>query len=259
MTPVTSLALRTDLSLLTRSGSTVEDYGTHLVVRTPDNPTYYWGNFLALRALPFPGGAREVMAACDAEFPTSRHRAITFDLTGSVDAGEFVAAGMTASDTVAMTATALVPPPRPNADAELRPFASDDDWEQRVALALAVHEGSASHEAFTRGRVTAERALEAQGLGQRWGAFLDGRLVSTAALFTLEDGLARYQSVETRPDVRRQGLAGTLVHRLGEHGLAQPGVSGLVIVADADQDSARLYAGLGFAESERVTELLQVL
>ena len=53
---VTSLGFRTDLALLTASGSVVEDRGTHLVVRTPDNPTYYWGNFILLSEPPVPGG-----------------------------------------------------------------------------------------------------------------------------------------------------------------------------------------------------------
>ena len=35
---VSSLGFRTDLALLTASGSVVEDRGTHLVGRTPDNP-----------------------------------------------------------------------------------------------------------------------------------------------------------------------------------------------------------------------------
>ena len=65
--------------------------------------------------------------------------------------------------------------------------------------------------------------------------------------------------METHPDVRRQGLAGTVVHRLGEHGLSALGARTLVIVAEADEDAIRVYAALGFAEVERVTEVLQVL
>ena len=55
---IRSLGFRTDLRLLEMTGSVIEDRGTHLVVRTPDNPTYFWGNFLLLRQLPFPGGER---------------------------------------------------------------------------------------------------------------------------------------------------------------------------------------------------------
>src|SRR5262245_53706707 len=49
---IASLAFRTDLAMLEHSGSVVEDRGSHLVVRTPDNPTYWWGNFLLLATAP---------------------------------------------------------------------------------------------------------------------------------------------------------------------------------------------------------------
>ena len=36
----------TDLAILELGGSTVSDHGDHLVVRTPANPDYHWGNCL---------------------------------------------------------------------------------------------------------------------------------------------------------------------------------------------------------------------
>src|SRR5450759_246285 len=36
----------TDLAILEHSGSIVEDRADHLLVRTPDNPDFYWGNCL---------------------------------------------------------------------------------------------------------------------------------------------------------------------------------------------------------------------
>ena len=55
---VASLGLQTDLALLERSGSTIEDCGDHLVVRTPDNPLHWWGNFLLLPRPPPPPPSR---------------------------------------------------------------------------------------------------------------------------------------------------------------------------------------------------------
>src|SRR6476661_11222824 len=77
---VTSLGFRTDLALLTSSGSVVEDRGTHLVVRTPDNPSYFWGNFLLLAEAPVPGGEREVVGAFRTEFPQADHVSIGIDV-----------------------------------------------------------------------------------------------------------------------------------------------------------------------------------
>lgn len=254
---VDSLTLRTDLRLLEVAGSEIEDRGTHLVVRTPDNPTFWWGNFFVLRRLPYPGGAREVLAAFDAEFDYPAHRAITFDQTGPLDVSEFVEAGMTATRTVACIASEVNEPPRPHESAELRMLGSEEDWEQRVALSLTLDD-QAGQEEFARGKVRQEQRLEELGLGHRWGAFLDGRLVATAGVYRVADEVARFQTVETHPDHRRQGLAGTLVHRVSQHAYSELGATMLVIAADADADAIRIYHALGFADAEVTTELSQL-
>ena len=66
---ITSLAFRNDLALLALSGSVVEDRGTHVVVRTPDNPGFRWGNFHLLSGPPAPADVDAVLAAYDADFP----------------------------------------------------------------------------------------------------------------------------------------------------------------------------------------------
>ena len=258
---VTSLAFRTDLRLLELAGSEIDDRGTHLVVRTPDNPTYHWGNFLLLARPPYPGGAREVMAAFDAEHPTARHRAIGIDGTEPHDVAEFVEAGMEATVGAAMTASSVVEPPRPAHGATYRPLVSDDDWDKRVALTVAVNprDDRSGLVAFARGKVAQEKALADQGLGARWGAFEQDTLVATAGLFRTDGTTARFQSVETHPDARRRGYAGTLVHRLARHGLEELGATTLVMVADPEAEAIRVYRSLGFEVTERVTELSQVL
>lgn len=257
---VRSLGFRTDLALLTMSGSEVHDHGTHLVVRTPANPTYYWGNFLLLPHLPAPGGVREVLDVFDDEFPDARHYAIGVD--GTDDQREqavalFDGTGLEATSASVMTATQVAAPARPHGSAEVRTLASDDDWQQRAELTVAVSadEAGPGLEAFARGKVEQERALVAAGHGERYGAFVDGRLLSSAGIFRTEPGLARFQSVETHPEARRQGLAGTVVHAAARHGLDRLGATTLVIVADPEDDAIRIYRGLGFAETERMLEL----
>ena len=258
---VTSLAFRTDLRLLELAGSEIDDRGTHLVVRTPANPTYHWGNFLLLARPPHPGGAREVMAVFDSEFPTARHRSIGIDGTVAHDVTEFVEAGMEASVGAVMTAAAVVEPPRPASGATYRPLVSDDDWEQRVALTVAANprDDRAGLLPFARGKVAQEKALTDQGLGARWGAFEQDTLVSTAGLFRTDATTARFQAVETHPDARRRGYAGTLVHRLAVHGLEELGATTLVMVADPDADAIRVYRSVGFEVTEHATEVSQVL
>ena len=75
--------------------------------------------------------------------------------------------------------------------------------------------------------------------------------MSTAAIFVTHAGIARYQSVETHPEHRRQGLAAAVVHAAGEHALATYGIEVLVIAADTDGDAIRIYRSLGFTDAER--------
>ena len=250
---VTSLGFRTDLALLTAAGSLVEDRGTHLVVRTPDNPTFFWGNFLLLAEPPAPGGEREVVAAFHAEFPQAEHVSIgidTADLTDDARAA-FEAAGMTVDVSTVLTTSRLTAPRE--VEAEVRPLVSDEDWEARARLSQQLYPQT-SEEAFmtfARAKNEQEKKLIDAGRGQRFGAFVDGALVSTAGCFVTEDGVARFQSVETHPDHRRKGLAGAVTHAAGRHALDHLGVRTLVIVADTDGEAIGLYRRLGFTDSER--------
>jgi predicted GNAT family acetyltransferase len=73
-------------------------------------------------------------------------------------------------------------------------------------------------------------------------------------LFRASEGLARFQSVETHPDARRRGLAGTLVHHVSDFGLTEIGAHTLVMVADPTYAAIRLYRALGFTDSESVLQ-----
>lgn len=257
-----SLGYRTDLALLTASGSEVEDRGTHLVVRTPDNPTYFWGNFLLLRDLPVPGGEREVVGAFWTEFPEAEHVSLGLDATTAYDEEAlrpFVDAGLSVDVSVVLTADAVSEPRSPAVEAEVRPLEGDEEWEARARLSQVLYP-SVDEEtflAFARRKNDQERALVASGAGRRFGAFVEGALVATAGAFRAGDDLARFQSVETHPEHRRRGLAGALVHAAARHALDQLGVRTLVIVADPDAEAIGIYRGLGFTDSERQTQLFR--
>jgi GNAT superfamily N-acetyltransferase len=252
---IRSLGFRTDLRLLEMTGSVIEERGTHLVVRTPANPTYFWGNFLLLRRLPFPGGEREVIGAFHTEFPLAEHVAIGVD--GTEDLTEqlapFAAAGLEVDSGVVLTTGALQAPRPVDDDVVVRPLESDDDWERRAGLSHQLWSSTdeTTFMTFARRKNEQERALVGRGLGRRYAAFVGDELVSTAGVFVTHAGIARFQSVETHPDHRRRGLAAAVVHAAGEHALATYGIEVLVIAADADGDAIRIYRRLGFADAER--------
>ncbi len=250
---VTSLGYRTDLALLERSGSVIEDRGDHLVVRTPSNPTFYWGNFLLLDHLPPADRTQEWLDRFAAAHPNARHRAFGFDVAdGAIEAlSGFARRGFTTQSSVVMTASAVHPPPRPDSSADYRAVESDHDWRQSLELQIACHEGyDESSRQFVERRNEANRALVADGRGGWFGAFVDERLVSQMGLVDVGVGLARFQSVETHPDFRGRGLAGTLVHFVSRFGFDRLGARTLVMVADPEYVAIRIYRSVGFTASE---------
>ena len=250
---VVSLGLRTDLALLELAGSAIEDCGDHLVVRTPSNPTFYWGNFLVLDHVPVPDRIDEWLDRFVAALPGARHRALAFDCPdGKVaDLAGFAERGLTVDAWTVMTATSVRPPPHPNRMARYRPLASDDDWAQSLALQIACHDGYEEDQLeFVSLRTESNRALAATGQGRWFGAFVDGRLVTQMGLVRAGARLARFQSVETHPDHRGRGLAGTLVHYVSGYGFGALGAETLVMVADPGYAAIRIYRAVGFAASE---------
>lgn len=258
---VRSLGFRTDLALLRFQGSVVHRRDGYLAVRSPHHPAFHWGNFLLLDQPPAPGAATGWVDTFHRDFPDADHIAIGVDGTEGAagDPAELTAAGLTVDRYTILTAPRLSPPPRPNTEAECRQLASDADWTAAAALRLADDTTPIDHtedyHAFTLRRTADYRRMHNAGHGRWFGAFLAGRLVASLGVFATGDGLARYQSVDTHPDYRNRGLAGTLVHTAGEYALEHLDVHTLVIGADPDYHAIRVYRALGFTDAETETRL----
>jgi ribosomal protein S18 acetylase RimI-like enzyme len=249
---IVSLGFRTDLLLLELSGSTVHDTGEYVVARTPGNPGFWWGNFLLYRTPFAPGDVKRRIDDFRREFPDAKHVALGIDTTDG-EAGaedELAAAGFDVEPNVVLTADRVVPPQRPNEQATYRFLAGDDDWEQlyHQSLATAELEVDAAYEEFTRRKLGIQRAMVEAGHGKWFGAFDGDRLQSSLGLIFDGSGLARFQNVQTSPEDRGQGLAGTLVHHASTYGLTK--AKTLVIVADPDYLAIRIYRAVGFTDSE---------
>ena len=252
---VASLGYQTDLALLRLGGSEVQDLGDHLVIRSPLNPTHWWGNFLLLSEPPAPDAADAWIARFHATFPTARHVALGFDGTdGSVeDLAPFTALGYFAEAQTVMTATDVHAPAHVSRDAELRMLTKDEDWEQSVELRVRCRDAELDADGYRDYAMAAARTnrwMVAAGHGAWFGAFLDGRLACQMGLVRAGPGLARFQAVETDPDFRRRGLAGSLVHFASRRGFERLGAEQLVMVADPDYFAIDLYRAVGFAPTE---------
>ena len=248
---IRSLGFRTDVALRVLEGAEVTDRADYLVIRTPDHPDYWWGNFLLLPSLPGPGQGREWLARFVAEFPAARHVALGVDTTDDGETPEeFAAAGLQADRASVLTAAQVRPPARSNTQAEIRPLESDADWRQSVDLAVRCFDGAEPGD-FLQRRAAARRRLTQTGAGIWFGAFGNGHLLAQLGLFDVGGGYAHYQHVETDPATRRRGLAGTLVWAAGRYGREVLGTSTFVIVADPAGVAIRVYQACGFTARQR--------
>ncbi len=103
-----------DLEVLAVTGSEVSDRGDHLVVRTPGNPDFRWGNLLVVRD-PRPPQRRRPLGATGsrAELPAAGHRSI--GLPAAPDPAPWTALGLRVESDEVLTAPR---PPRAGPPAE---------------------------------------------------------------------------------------------------------------------------------------------
>lgn len=255
-----SLGYRTDL-IFHRFEGDVTDRGRYLVVRTPRNPTYRWGNFLIFDAPPGPGDFGRWTSLFEGEVgrpPEVTHKVFGWDAVdeaqGEQKQGEvapFVEAGYTLETSAVMATSTLKPPPKYNRDIEIR-MLTEADYAAVVDLhVLSGYEGEseADYRRFWEANMRGFGRMVRAGRGAWFGAFLGGELVADMGVFT--DGeLARYQAVVTHPEYRRRGICGTLLYEVGRYALRR-GARTLVIVANDAYFAKNIYASAGFTPRER--------
>jgi ribosomal protein S18 acetylase RimI-like enzyme len=260
---VASLGFRTDLGINRLSGAEISAREDYIVVRTPANPDYWWGNYVLLPRPLEPGRAERARSVFVSEFPSAPHVAIGVDGTDG-DPGDPQAVeelGVKVEVNTVLSAERVRRPARsnggPGEKATFRPLADDDDWAQAVELRMAVYPEpeAPDHAEFIAGQLAASRQICRRGAGAWFGAFVAGRLVAALGLVAVERGLARYQSVETHPEHRRRGLASRLLYESSRYGRRTLGAHTVVIVADPEDQAIRLYRALGFSGTERQVQL----
>jgi len=262
-----SLGWRTDL-IFARFDGHVDDRGNHLCVRTPGNPTFWWGNFLLFQHAPGPGDLERWMALFTEEIaerqPASRHRAFGVDVRERlVLPPEFAAARFTLSEATVLTLTRdqLLSPARPlpgGVAFEVLDLQRDRDAvvDKQVAVDSSRFEPTGYRE-FAQRQAGRYAAMQAAGLGHWFGllAQVEGRavLVASCGLFRASSRaddpaarLGRFQYVSTHPAWRRRGLCTALVHAACRHGFEAMGLDTLVMVADPHDVAIGIYEALGY-------------
>jgi ribosomal protein S18 acetylase RimI-like enzyme len=254
---IRSLGYRTDLLFLRFDGEVVTR-DAYLVARIPGQPGYYWGNLLLFPSPPEVGDHSRWIELFESEFrdsPEVRHMTFGWDDPEgrSGEVGPFVADGFEYDESVVLATDTVRPPPHPLSDLQVRPLASDADWEAALACQISCRDDRhdlANYRGFMKRRMASLRKMTEAGLGLWYGAYQDGEHRGDLGIF-LDGDVGRFQSVGTFPEHRRKGVCGTLVHRAGAHALAELGARTLVMVADPAYHAARVYESVGFRVAER--------
>jgi ribosomal protein S18 acetylase RimI-like enzyme len=248
----------------------VESRDGYLAVRSPSNPTHYWGNYLLFDQPPRTGERDRWEALFDAEFsvePEVRHRTFAWDRTdGAVGAAreEFLGHGYDLDESIGLVATPdrLRQHARANRSVTVRELDPAVDADHRLWAAVAElqlqnrdpAQNEQDYRTFTRARLTDLREHFRAGHGG-WYVAIDpaSNEVAASCGVVVKEGRGRFQFVDTALAYRRRGICSRLVVEAAQRSAAQHGADRYVIVADADYHAVGLYESLGFQREERVT------
>lgn len=237
--------------LFHRYSGLVEAHADCWCILTPDNPTFWWGNYLIYPQPPerasFPQWEQRFAELICQRQPRAQHRVFAW-LGGKGEAEQLCDQGyhLVVAQELSCTEPALADGAATHV--QVRPLLTDADW--LAALELEVCNRRSQHEEqgyreFKLQQHTRYRRMAADGLGHYYGAFHDGVLVAALGIYVSPEGFGRYQNVGTHPHWQRQGIAARLVHDAGQHIRQHFSVRKLVIVADGVEAQA-LYHKAGF-------------
>lgn len=249
-----------DLSLTERhmadlSGRVVVHRDGFIEQRWPDLPVSIHGNCLWLPDPPTASALPGLVSRFEAMWsddPRIAHVCFCWD-GGEADPALYEAAGARGMSWEHWTAmamdTATMRPVTPSPGLEVRPFESGE-W-ALMAEANAAWDPSegpgaeAAYVAFKEGVRAAWRSWLAEGHARWWGAWRQGVLVGQAGLVDTPYG-GRFQSVETHPAHRRQGVCSALMSTVAADALQRhPAVH---LSAEPEGPALGLYTHLGFRE-----------
>lgn len=250
---------RTDFILHRHGGAEIAERDDCLVVRTPANPTYYWGNCLVLAAPPddaaLPHWLERFAAEVAAGRPEVEHVAIGINPPHD---GRELPAWRAAGFEIAVNAVMqlrpgglLAMPKMPQGAITVRPIDFATEVPAIIELECADVHGfdAAGYRAYRERQFARMRTLHEAGLLEWFGLWCDGTLAADCGLMRerAEPGAtARFQRVATHPQWRRRGLCTALIDAVSRHGLERWRAGELVMVADPAAPAIGIYRSLGF-------------
>jgi GNAT superfamily N-acetyltransferase len=237
----------TDLAVLQLSGSVAEDRGDHLVVRSPHNPDFHWGNFVFVTDPGAVGDVGRWVETFHAAFPEADWAAIGLTrMPGNQAVWASYGLDLELDDVLT---TRHLPRQTPKPQGYTIRRLTGEDWTQMVALDIAENDRTVEYDPqsfgqFAQAQMRARRGLSNRDAGAFFGAFADEVLVADLGIVRCGT-TARYQSVGTEAAHRRRGLASHLLGVAARWAAAR-GCRRWVIITEASNPAGRVYRSLGF-------------
>ncbi|HLI94704.1 MAG TPA: GNAT family N-acetyltransferase [Candidatus Baltobacteraceae bacterium] len=251
---IRTLGLQTGLAI-ERGRATVREHGDAISVHTPSNPGYYFGNLLIFDRPPGVGDELRWpmrFAQLFAGDPRVRHAAFAWSGDDASYADAFIERGYVVEERAVLTAAQTREYSVPE-DLQVRPLDSDSDWDAQLALGLAAREDAHEPEMYARfkqAQVAYHRRFS-ESSGVWLGAFDGNRLAGSCGIYSVDDGIARYQDVGVLPQYRNRGIARGLICAAAKLARERFGATQLVIVAEASDFPRRIYERCGFTLYQR--------
>lgn len=245
----------TDLAILRLSGSTITAFPDHLVIKSPHNPEFHWGNFILVTNPDAVDDASRWIDAFQQEFPDVNWVSIGLPIEPETSA-DWDALGLELDRMEVMKASSMPKMVDLDEDYTSRQL-QGQDWDLLLDRELAENLKSGEHDPesfarFIRKAIETEQQLCESGQAAWFGAFHGDKLIADLGIVAC-GATARYQSVQTDERHRRKGLASHLLGKAA-HWAAEQGCTSWVIVTESTNDAGRVYKSAGFElDKETVT------
>lgn len=184
----------------------VLDRGDYIVVRTPSNPGFFFGNLLIFPDAPQLGSLKrwkELFRKEFSETPAVKHFTFLWDdpAHGLGDVTELGMEGFKVDFSVVLTARSVHQPAKSNDQVEVLTISTDQQWKEVTEAQIASKSaefGEASYRQFKEQQMARYRSMSESGLGHWFGAYLNGRLVADLGVYR-EEKLGRFRRSKLIP------------------------------------------------------------
>jgi ribosomal protein S18 acetylase RimI-like enzyme len=258
----TSLFLRSEF-IFWSEHSAIEDVGDAMVIVTPQNPYWRWGNLIVLKKPPRREDVdrwRELYEKKIAPNQVNPNRIIMWDETGADSAAieEYKKDNLKFSPFDILTLKSLLQPKNLNDRIAIKEIGDrDEEWNEAIEANVESFGASDTpdYRHYAERRMADHRSLIANGRGRWYAARADGEFAGSLGFFAGDD-LCRFQEVAVRPKFQRQGIASALVYHAASVAREEYPNNPQVIVADPNGSAIGVYRRIGFEKHSETHALI---